>query len=229
MYLENLNISNLDYLDRGSQGTIYKKDDLIYKLYRTDKYNFRGIPRSIKHLLGNESKNILFPIEEILDDDRLVGYVAKYVKSNNLYNGFDLNTNVNNIIKAYYEILEEIKKYSFYRMDDLYNRNILFDNNRFYIIDTDDWKYSNNSVNSYLFDSSIRIELLSSLKLDKNSIYYKINNFKINNDLNKLYNTLLDNNFIRKYNGIKILEYLIDYYYKMGINIEKLSDFNRIK
>ena len=132
----------------GKDGFCFIHNDEIIKIY---KYPRNKI--DVTDLSVYQSPMISFPKYYLEERNDLVGEVMPYMKGSLLIDSLNLESKINLLIKHYYQIICEIKKYPSIMMHDLCFVNVLYsENGGFRLIDVTEWKYDNNQV-----DNNIRM------------------------------------------------------------------------
>ena len=141
----------------GSQGFCLIKDNFIRKIY------FK--PRTIKYDLSKykSSKNS-FPLIYLYDvmepdSEKAIGELMEYFPKESIKWTLNGNVEIDNLIKHYYEIMMEIRKYYQINMYDLCEPNLLYEEKTgFSIIDTANWTINeddNNPINKERLNRSL--------------------------------------------------------------------------
>lgn len=130
---------SLHYLNSGSQGECYidKNKKMVYKLL----FYYEGLTKEeLLRFSYIKNKTFIWPTEEIMVGQRIVGYIMPYRKVKNLYDLNPMSINLNDletaITKAYTDI-QLITDNSVKAYDIMYN--ILYSRKKFSIIDTADY------------------------------------------------------------------------------------------
>lgn len=140
-------LKNSKHIGDGSQGICYLKNQLVYKIFYNysdeDEDFVSGYDESeLLRFKNIDNKMFVWPQEIIRIEDKIVGYISKYKKANNLYKINPLLVDLNKLRKSIIESQREIKIISEYGVktyDMMYN--ILY-GDRLYSIDTDEFSYS---------------------------------------------------------------------------------------
>ena len=152
-------IKDCKLIDSGFQGTCYHDDKYVYKLYSNPMQYMDRLDT-----LGYPSDLIAFPIETYTEGNKIIGYKMKYFPGTRFEAGMDESAKLDDIKKAYSEIKSEVKNFEQFEMGDLCYANVLFDNKRFYIIDTDRWELNYKYIyNITMLNESINYGLVNSL------------------------------------------------------------------
>ncbi|MGN1378819.1 MAG: hypothetical protein ACI4XR_00235 [Bacilli bacterium] len=186
------------FLGTGGGGTAYynPKINKVIKIFHSfsepslyESYKKEDILR----FNNIQTKIFIFPIEVVVINDIVIGYICDYVKGNTLQNIDLLNLNLKKFVCFVNESLPDIKKVSDYKIA-LYDiaYNIMFGEDGLFIIDTDDYFFSSkdnlDKLNDSIFSDSIKTflvdnyfdEFVNSNKLLK-ELYFakdaKINDF----------------------------------------------------
>lgn len=144
-------LDNLKIIGMGSQGVCYYNpyDNSVYKIF----HQFFDEDDDIEYHVTYEEKEILrfsdvknntfiWPISVIRVKDEVVGYKTLYIKAKSLYQCNPLNVNLDRLsssIQTAKSDIDIISKERILTYDMMYN--ILY-NDKFYIIDHDDYAYS---------------------------------------------------------------------------------------
>ena len=209
------NIEKYRCLGSGIEGTTYFDGQNAYKIYKLN--GKEHLPFNRKLLTGFKSDFIAFPIEEYkLSKHFTIGYKMPYFDGYNVYReGFNKDTLISNIESAYLELEKELQKFDNIYMFDI-ESNILFNGNKFYLIDTDRWQLNNiKNFNSSSLSLGLKITLLKRIK------YLRNVNFN-DSDLNELLYCI---NSVKDRNIISILNLLKEYYvFKTGSDPITIGD-----
>lgn len=138
-------IGKLMHISSGSEGSCFLgTDGFVYKVF--DGLDEREInPYTIYTVADICSDFIIFPEDIYVVNDKLVGYKTKYIKNDVFLNPrvlFEAEGKENLIIKAFYEMVDEIKRLAHKKifMYELAG-NLMFDGNHFYVIDTCEYQH----------------------------------------------------------------------------------------
>ena len=132
---EDLNILKGENIGTGREGTCYRNNDIVLKIYSES-------PKDLL-FMGSESPYFAFPVDIYKDNnDNILAHTMKYIDGIKIDNGFPEHLEINKLIEAYNVFLNEISKYPNIYMSDLCLDNIFYNEytNRFYLIDTTLWK-----------------------------------------------------------------------------------------
>lgn len=193
-------IKDCKLIDSGFQGTCYHDDKYVYKVY--------SAPLEHKlETIGYQSNLIAFPIEVYTDCGTIIGYKMKYFNAKHFADGMDDEVKLKDVRESYSNLAKEIQNFDQFEMLDLIPTNVLFDNKKFYLIDTDDWYLNYNSfTNKRRLNYSINTGLVNSLP----SVYYRV----LNNHLDVSTERMLD-------------EMILMYHAIYGENPETIGDFKK--
>ena len=149
----------------GAQGFCLVKNNIIEKIYFE--------PRDLKYDITNyESKKISFPIKYLYDNtemqDKVVGELMEYFPKKSITWSLNERVFIDNLIKKYTEIINEIKKFYELNMIDLSTPNILYDEfTGFSLIDTTSWVVDQNNnyfqLNKRRIDKSLSYVIVDDL------------------------------------------------------------------
>ncbi len=155
---------SLHYLNSGSQGECYidKNKKMVYKLL----FYYEGLTKEeLLRFSYIKNKTFIWPTEEIMVGQRIVGYIMPYRKAKNLYDLNPMSINLNDLeaaITKVYTDIQLITDNNVKAYDIMYN--ILYSRKKFSIIDTAD--YSSKKVdfqtNVADFDEEIKCFLVDS-------------------------------------------------------------------
>ena len=174
---------NRDHADfRGSRAYCFVDGNKIIKIYST-KDDDDYIPvdvNELEDLSCYKADTIIFPDKYIYENGEKVGEILKYVKDKSIDNSIKI-AKVNKMITSYEKVIGDIELYSNLDMVDLCYVNILYSNRSgFHIIDTTEWKISDNNLkeNMYRFNSSLIRVLVNYLEIPitYSKYYNKIDN-----------------------------------------------------
>ena len=144
---------NCVFISFGSKGTTYydKTSNKVIKIFdmtlNDDDYKYFEY-RDVDFLRFKDATNstFLFPIDVIRLKDRVVGYSTELAKGNSLYRTNPLSVNLDSINSAFIKTLLDVKTISNNGIltDDLpYNTIYYPKGKRLFIVDTDDYSFSN--------------------------------------------------------------------------------------
>ena len=187
------NIKNLPTIgNEGNQGKCYTDGTYVYKFYRTSEIDFLAG-------LGQKSEYIAFPIEEFRDENNvLVGYKSNIMPGDQFYKGMEPDTRLEDILKAYYLIKEEVKNFEQFQMIDLCYINVLFDKKRFYIIDTDRWELNYNCIRNITnLNFSINEGIINSLSDQFHRVLFDMKKYPVDGTIE-----IMEKMYVKKYGEI---------------------------
>lgn len=197
-----------DHSMSGKTGYCFIKGDKVIKVYEhpkaySDAYDMTYF----------KSDRISFPIDYLFEKGAIIGEVLPYYNVESINKSFNSTSNIEFMIDAYQEIIQEIKKYPLIAMYDICKENILYSNNKgMFLIDTTDWKMEDEDCSAYnlrLLERSILIALKDIIV--KNS-YGEINNGE--KILKYFYDYINDGNniidLLREYREKKYINYNCD-------------------
>lgn len=153
--------NNADF-KQGKSSYCFIRDDKIIKIY-APKYGDNYVPTEVCDFSKFSADTIVFPDKYIYENGKIVGEIAKYIKSESIDKSFNDKAIIKRIINSYEKVIEDMYLYSNIKMFDLCCVNILYSNNLgFHIIDTTEWCFSDNELkrNMHNFNSSLIQELL---------------------------------------------------------------------
>lgn len=165
--LFNTYLSSLVYLGEGSQGVCYldKNTNQVIKIFHSyflkeeSLYNEEDILK-FSHVINN---TILWPIDVIKINNKVIGYTTLYKNMNNLYKVNPLLVNLDLLSNAIYRVSKDIKDISDMgiRLYDVFY-NILYKKGKIYIIDTLEYSFYNGNyqVNMKQIDNEIKLFLV---------------------------------------------------------------------
>lgn len=172
-------LHTLKPLSFGSQGECFldSKTNLVYKLYfdyeGEEDYATSYREEEITRFSNIHNKTFIWPIDVIWLEDKIIGYITKYKKAENLYKLNPLSVNLDTLIHAIIDAYKDISIISnngVLTFDVPYN--MLF-NKKLYVLDSDD--YSLNDLDPKLLEEK-----------NKRNFNYEIYLFLINSVLDKL-------------------------------------------
>lgn len=159
-------LKGLKELGFGSQGVVYqdKKNNKAIKVYDLflDGYEDEDIYDEDEILKFNNIVNdtYVFPEDVVSINNKVVGYISKYVQGKSLYkiNPLlikldDFTNSINPVIKD----TEKLTKESIATYDIMYN--IMYINKKFHIIDTDEYSYTFKDLNQLLKDNNSNFDI----------------------------------------------------------------------
>lgn len=180
MNFDNINdlilyLKELKELGSGSQGTVYydKKKKKTIKIYDSVlDYDEYTLYKENEILRFGTIKNgtYIFPDEVVKLNNQVIGYISRYVSGKSLYMINPLLIKLDNFSRAIKPVINDTKiitDMDIATHDVMYN--IMYGNNKFHIIDTDEYSYSirNYEVlfkhNILNFDLSIKYFLVDNL------------------------------------------------------------------
>lgn len=208
----------------GCQGRCYiLNDEEILKLY------YRSRPLN-SDLTKFKSDCITFPYRYIPDGDKIAGEVMPYIKKNDANKEINLLSNINNLLKQYYEIVSELTKFGNIDMIDLCCVNILYSKqNGFSLIDTTSWELINKNVlltNLRRFSRALKWIIFDLIEIEK---VIKNNNIllKHGNEEHELYKEINSNYYGEGYIDDLLLAYSCAYKKYMGKDIVNILDIKK--
>ena len=140
--------NNFDKADfkQGKSSYVFIKGDKVIKIY-AKKYGDDYVPREVCDFSKCSADTIVFPIEYIYENGKIVGEISKYIKSKPISESFNDHVNINKLIIGYEKVIDDMYLYNNINMFDLECVNILFSNQLgFHIIDTTEWFFSDNEL-----------------------------------------------------------------------------------
>lgn len=147
-------LTNTKYLASGSEGECYKLvDNTVLKYLNGPCYE----EKSKEELLQFKNiaiPNFIFVKNLVYIRDRIVGVLMQYVVGKSVYNGLQ-QIKILNLIKAFDDLIKATKSLSEQgiRVDDTATSNMIYNKNRFYLIDTINYKKESNP--SQIFKSNM--------------------------------------------------------------------------
>ena len=197
-------VKNDDYTLRGENGACFIKDDLVIKVYE-----YPIIKEKKCDLSEYTSNNIAFPKYYIKSRRKYYGEVMPYFPYKQFYWALDDNISISRLLMHYFEMVEEIKKFSNIHMDDLeFHGNILYDKEKgFYLIDTTKWQDEEWSCTEKFNIKRFNCALLEALKAYLyEEDYFDDNDFYVS--LMKMYHNILNTKYGYEFKKI-MEEYLL--------------------
>lgn len=203
------NRNNADF--QGKSAYCFIDGNKIIKIYAT-KQDDDFIPVELDKIVDfskYKADTIVFPQEYIYENGLLVGEIMRYIRDKSIDKSFNKNARCNKIITGYEKVINDLSLYTNIDMVDLCYVNILYSNRSgFHIIDTTEWKLTDNfyKQNLHRFNSSLIRVLVDYLeipivyskyynKIDEefasNLKKFGIAGMKLNNNLLKL----MDNHY----------------------------------
>lgn len=180
MNFDNINdlilyLKKLRELGSGSQGIVYhdKKNKKAIKIYDSVlDYDEYILYKENEILRFGTIKNgtYIFPDEVVKLNNKVIGYISRYVSGKSLYMLNPLLIKLDNFSCAIKQVIDDTKiitDMDIATHDVMYN--IIYGNNKFHIIDTDEYSYSIRSYDVLLkhnilnFDLSIKYFLVDNL------------------------------------------------------------------
>lgn len=171
-----LYLKRLKELGFGSQGVVYqdKKNNKAIKIYDLfldgDEEEYMYDKNEILRFNNIVNDTYVFPEDVVSINNKVVGYISKYVQGKSLYkiNPLlikldDFTNSINSVIKD----TDKLTRESIATYDVMYN--IMYSNKKFYIIDTDEYSYTFKDLkrlskdNNSNFDTSIKYFLVDCL------------------------------------------------------------------
>lgn len=140
----------------GSQGSCYldPKTNLVYKVFYDWEDDFNSIDKkSILHFENIHNTTFIFPSDLILFENKVIGYISKYVKAINLYKINPLRLDLKQFISKINGALKDISILSMsgvYIYDMMYNIML---GKKIYVIDT--MEYTLRESTSELFQENV--------------------------------------------------------------------------
>ena len=187
-------ITNDCFLNTGSEGSCYKKNDLVYKVLDEDYRDYYDI-NSIITQNDYDLKHFAFPID-IFTNNKLTeiyGYTTKYIP-NNLFGRFNAidSLNIDNLVNNYYSMLEEVKilsKDRVFLFDIIFN--LIYNNRELVAIDT--LAYTKQKSNPFKENKSLLLRAVEEemyFLSNENKIFYNQKSIEeIANNVKKLSRT----------------------------------------
>lgn len=231
--------NNYDF--RGKSAYCFIRGNKIIKIYATSE----DIGYSVldNNLINDFSKykadTIVFPEEYIYENGKIVGEILDYIDDTSIIESFCDNTIVDNIIKSYELVVNDIYTFSNLEMIDLSSVNILYSmNNGFHIIDTTEWKLNKDreKINIHMFSSQIVNTLFSKIDLPityKSTYAFVDKNVEINackyGKVGKAFCNVLEMNMNNYYRLLELI-YVYKRIYEMhyGKELNTIADMKEI-
>lgn len=195
MDIKGINLSklreNFDKADfkHGKSSYCFIIDDKIIKIYARKK---DGVyPENVLDLSKYSADTIVFPEGYILENDKIVAEISRYINSKDIITSFNDDALLDVIISGYKLLVQDFELYQDLLMKDLCSANILFSNELgFHIIDTSEWKNKADSFkrNLCMLNLALISTIIESLGLPITYGYYSICNSvdeTFNNNLSK--------------------------------------------
>ena len=153
------NISKADY--EGKSSYCFKDGNRIIKVYARKEDKGFFIPPDVNKICdfsNFSAETIVFPEEYIYEDRRIAGEIIKYANGKRLDYAINDKVDIKSMLKSYDAVLNDLYLYNNIDMIDLCYVNILYSNKSgFHIIDTTDWKFTDDAlkINIHNLNSSI--------------------------------------------------------------------------
>lgn len=251
--MKNEGLVDLEYLRKkkryadfcGTSAFCFIRGNKIIKIYDEKSY-MRAIPfdrNSVQDFSMYKDDTIIFPDEYIYENGIKAGEIMDYIKNESIIFSLDDDTLIRPFINNYENSYDDILIYDNILMCDLCSANILYSNELgFHIIDTSEWKYSDNNTSSWnihRFNNYIIKRFLEYLEI---VIEYQGNNAMLCNDLkNNLlkYGTVgknlcnvLEHNINHKPNVLDFIYAYMDFYqnyYNFGLrSLKDMKDLTKV-
>lgn len=187
----------------GAEGTCYKIDDYVLKIYHNNiHFNLKNNYDASYYLQFkninidsfNFIKNIAYLKKE--DSDILIGTISKYIYGSSLEYNTLYNVSIDSIVLGLKTLLPDVAKLSKngIKIGDTFINNIIYDKNTFKFIDTASYCYSDEEP-YYTYKNNVKIimeELMRSIVgIKNNSLIFE---YLIN--ANKEYNYMRDSELL---------------------------------
>ena len=159
-------LNNFKELGSGSQGTAYydAKNNQVIKVfhdfYDDDFDSTRFKKEDVLRFKEIVNNTYIFPTDVLTLNNSVIGYLSKYVTGASLYSINPLNIKLDNMIKAIEPVFKATKKITrdcVATYDVMYN--IMYNNTNFYIIDTDEYSYSDKCYDELLRDNQNNFDI----------------------------------------------------------------------
>lgn len=182
-------LNNLEYLDSGSEGECYKLiDNTVLKYLNGPSYETRSKEEMLK-FKEVDIPNFIFVKNLAYIRDEVVGVLMQYVSGKSVYYGLE-QVKLLNLIKAFDDLIKATKKLSDkgIRVDDTATSNMIYDRNRFYLIDTMNYKKEADTSQTFkdnMHDLTLNIyeSILSKEILEFIKTIPEIKDFNLDSDL----------------------------------------------
>ena len=159
-------IGNKQFFDKGRLSKCYLLDDgNILKLFNQPKKLYEM--DMFKYFLQYKNDSFIFPFEFIYDSRKFYGYIMPKAPGKTLFQVFS-KSNLLDLSKHSYKLEEDIDFISDggIALYDLHDKNVLYDENKYSVIDHDENAVSNNLLRVKQFNHSTHRLLISDLFLD---------------------------------------------------------------
>lgn len=234
---------NFDKADfkQGKSSYCFIQGDKIIKVY-AKKYEKNYLPKEICDFSKFSADTIVFPLEYIYENGKIVGEISKYIKSKAITESFNEKANLKAIIKGYERVINDMYLYDNINMMDLCSVNILYSNrNGFHLIDTTEWNFEDYALrhNLYYFNMSLLDALIeyAEIPIIYSKYYNKLDDSFLNNveKYGKSGNSLKENIFMIMSNRYHFIKFLIAYmdiyrihYGSDAKTLEDIKEFTKV-
>lgn len=158
-------LKKLNYIGEGSQGVCFIDNNIVIKIFHDyfDNETTTYQKEDILKFSNIKNNTFLWPIEVISLNNKVIGYTTEYKNAKNLYEINPLTINLNALDRALQRVEKDliiITDNEVCLYDVLYN--ILYKDNKIYIIDTLDYSYRKVEYqeNRYIVDLAIKLFLV---------------------------------------------------------------------
>ena len=137
-------INGLKYIGEGGDGTVYLLDN---KWSLKILHNWRTGTSFIKPLLNLEIEGFAFPVALIFMQDEIVGVISPFVKGKDIFRKNLAGEEISKIITASSDLVPSIEELSYLQIlaKDAWEINIIFDGNKFTVIDPMHFEFDSSS------------------------------------------------------------------------------------
>ena len=202
------------------KNSIYFKtiDGMVCKLFLDNRYknNYEDTLEYFEKLDEVGNNTYISPEVLIVDDNNIIGYLYPYARGKSL-NNLSINTSIDSILDSYYDLASDTKSISRKKfvIDSLNNTNIIYDNDKFHVVNLDDCVFLDNGKNLFQRNlGGINRSIIYSLFGSDDNAHFMFNNDYIEelyiesiySDPYQMYNlldSLLKNGLKDKYDCMK--------------------------
>lgn len=112
--------------------------------YTEQLFKNRDMMEHLELLNSVSNDSFIGPEEILVKDGKIVGYIYPFIKARTLQN-IPLSTKLSQLQNNFNKLIEDTIEISEKRFEliDVHNKNILFDGNKYYVIDLDEGRLSN--------------------------------------------------------------------------------------
>lgn len=200
--------NKLAYIGSGTEGTCYKfSDKITFKYLCGESY----IPKSKSQLLQFKDikiSNFSFVHNLAYLKEEIIGVFSPYIKGRVISRGL-YDVDFLSLIKAFEDLENSIWKLSGFRVNiyDATPPNIIYNNDKFYLIDTIEYEESDLSIEKLYVDNMINLLMNCYDLIFNNTILNFIDNIKEIKDFKKNEELIIKPIYILKILLIKLNEY----------------------